>query len=78
MLTKISSFVLGFSFVCGLYYNNPSQEPKLKCTRCGNTYFTVSEKTTKFVGEGIDRVKKCGKFYKCTKCGILSDELESK
>ena len=78
MISKICAFLFGFSFVFGLYYNNPDGEPKLKCNRCGNTYFTVSEKTTKFIGEGSARVKKTGKFYKCTKCTTLTDETASK
>lgn len=78
MIAKIWAFIIGISFVFGLYYNNPNEESKLKCTRCGNTYFTISEKTTKFIGEGSTRVKKTGKFYKCTKCTTLTDEIASK
>jgi hypothetical protein len=78
MIAKIWAFAIGISFIFGLYYNNPNEEFKLKCTRCDNTYFSISEKTTIFVGEGNTRVKKTGKFYKCTKCTMLTDQIAGK
>lgn len=76
MKNKLLFFTLIVGFAFGLICDGkPDNDHKLQCKRCNSTYFVVSPKTTKFVGEGDQRKKKTASFYKCTKCGILSDEV---
>ena len=74
-----SPIILGvICVVYGFMYNKPSQDSKLKCDRCNSSYFTVSERTSKFIGSDNNRTMKSGYFYKCAKCGILSDCIVNK
>jgi hypothetical protein len=75
---KTSLILVTVGIIAGFLYTDKPADSKLKCERCNNSYFTVSNKTAKFVGTGDSRHLKCGLFYKCTKCGVLSDVVASK
>jgi len=75
---KTSLILVTVGIIAGLLCDDKPADSKLKCERCNNSFFTVSNKTAKFVGTGDSRHLKCGLFYKCTKCGVLSDVVASK
>ena len=67
ILGCIMSYGLTYAFV---YKPN---DDKMHCKVCNDTHFVVSKKLSKFVGDMNNRVISTGIFYKCAKCGALTD-----